>query len=149
MFCLQQVIHHLLSSVFRLINSSCTSVLVHSCVELCVLSHKCVPTFLKCRRRFLTFRFFTLSRFFFLNSPRSSYTFLSLTQLAAFWLQLGKFTIIPGKSNEDTALLISWPLRLWMQRVWGSILKRPFTLFTDAAGVYPTIYMCPLTWTHD
>lgn len=50
------VTHHLLSSVFTLINSR--SVLVYNCVELCVLSHKCVLPCLKCRGRNLTFRCF-------------------------------------------------------------------------------------------
>lgn len=85
----------------------CTTVwnCVHSHMNVC-LHLRC----LKCRRRCLTFPFCTPSSFFPLNFPSSSNTFLGLTQLAAFWLQLGKFTIIPLKMKTQHFLICNWGL---------------------------------------
>lgn len=94
---LQQLIPHLLSSLFRLITSSSKSVLVHNFVELCLFPHESVLTFkmFQMEEEVSDLSVFHTEQCFVLNFPSSGNTFLGLTQLAAFWLQLGKFTIIP------------------------------------------------------
>lgn len=71
--------------------------LVHNFVELCLFPHESVLTFkmFKMEEEVSDLSVFHTEQCFVLNFPSSGNTFLGLTQLAAFWLQLGKFTIIP------------------------------------------------------